>query len=673
VTGISPNSGGNESVVAVTINGANFQAGATVLLRRAGYSDIVATGVTFASAAQITCQFDLAGAEPGSWDVVVTNPDLQTGTLPGAFTINPELEHFGFNIIGNQVAGVPFAVTITAYDRYNNLATDFTGTAALSDSTGTLSPVTTGNFVAGVWTGNLTITRAQTGVTVTANSGGRSGVSNSFDVSHNILDHFGFGAVGDPQTYAVPFPIAITAYDAYTNVVTSYGGTADLNDTTGTLNPVTTGAFASGTWGSNVTVSAVGSGDVIVATSPLTPTVIGASNPFTVAYPAPTVIGIAPDNGENTSLTPVSITGDDFFDPPSARLGPWPLQNVTYISGNNLSADVPAGIAAGTYDLYVTNPGPLAPTGVLPNAFTVRNADIPSSTLETSFVATFGTATSSPMQGDNDQVQVIFLEVPNTLTDTLYVRILDPDVGTDGAYDEQQGGSWNTATTFSLYGGTWAYSDPAARLATFASTTEPGISSGTLLFSQTFTEDAALNGNWFTLPITITPTDGEAVDSKYVFKLSVVGANSGDDGNGYNVALSTSPTANVQPQGARIFAYSWTFRMPDTNPPQLYPFVSSSTITFTQHNWDFDTQAAMTITTPINVYSVPASGISGNNVVEATSSYAATSEEQQVTWAVECINQWLGFSNDVTFWATDQAGVALPIFTRSTNQPAPPP
>jgi len=672
VSGITPNSGGNESIVSTAVSGANFQSGATVLLRRAGYTDIGASNVTV-SASQITCQFDLAGAAPGRWDVVVTNPNGLSGTLTGGFTVTPELDHFIFDTISDQTAGVTFAVTLTAHDRYNNLVVDFTGTAALFDSTGTISPNVTGNFAAGIWTGNLSITRAQAGVTVNATSGGRSGVSNSFDVSHGALDHFGFDPISSPQTYTVLFSIAITACDAYDNVASSYAGTVGLGDTTGTLTPATSGGFTLGTWNGNVSVSQVRTGDVITAS--ISPMVMGASNPFTVAYPAPSVTDILPSTGVNTGTTAVTITGADFFDTPGARLGVVALQDVmTSTDGTTLTATVPAGIAAGTYDLYVTNPGPLAPTGVLNNAFIVQNANI-TSTLETSFPVTFGRAITSTQNGDNDSVQVIFLEVPDTLTTTLYVRVYDPDVGDN--FDELcrpatgcPESIWDTSTTFSLYGGSDAYTDPDARQATFSTTTDPGITTGTPITpSHTFTQDAALDRTWVTL-WSFAPGEGEHVGNKYVFKLSVVGG-PGDDGNYYNVALSTSSTENIAPQGTRIFAYAWTYLMPLTDPPQLYPFVSPLMLTFNQHNFDFDSLAAITITTPITVHSVSSSDISGNDA-EESSAFLVTSDEQQVTWAVRCISLWVSVNNDVTVWFTDQNGDALPIFTRSTIEPVPP-
>jgi hypothetical protein len=89
VTNITPNSGSNDGTVSITnLAGSNFQSGATVKLTRSGQPDINATNVVVVSSSRITCDFDLTGATPGAWNVVVTNPDSQSDTLSNGFTVN---------------------------------------------------------------------------------------------------------------------------------------------------------------------------------------------------------------------------------------------------------------------------------------------------------------------------------------------------------------------------------------------------------------------------------------------------------------------------------------------------------------------------------------------------------------------------------------------------------
>ena len=87
VNSITPNNGNRGWIVNITsLTGENFQSGATVQLRR-GTSTITATNVTVVSPQQITCDFDLTGANTGLWDVRVINPDTQAGTGNGLFTV----------------------------------------------------------------------------------------------------------------------------------------------------------------------------------------------------------------------------------------------------------------------------------------------------------------------------------------------------------------------------------------------------------------------------------------------------------------------------------------------------------------------------------------------------------------------------------------------------------
>ena len=87
ITGITPTRGGTDATVSVTITGNNFQSGATVKIMAAGFPVIQATAVTVSSSTTINCLFKLTGAEIGGYNVIVTNPDGQSTTLVGGFTV----------------------------------------------------------------------------------------------------------------------------------------------------------------------------------------------------------------------------------------------------------------------------------------------------------------------------------------------------------------------------------------------------------------------------------------------------------------------------------------------------------------------------------------------------------------------------------------------------------
>ncbi len=90
LSSISTSHGGNGGVIASTIYGSNIGDGATVKLTRAGQTDIPGANVhTAVGGKSIIAVFDLRGASPGSWNVVVTNPDSSTQQLTNGFQVEP--------------------------------------------------------------------------------------------------------------------------------------------------------------------------------------------------------------------------------------------------------------------------------------------------------------------------------------------------------------------------------------------------------------------------------------------------------------------------------------------------------------------------------------------------------------------------------------------------------
>jgi hypothetical protein len=87
----APTSGNRGWPVTITsLTGTGFQPGATVLIRRAGYLDVVATGVNVASGTSINAgTLNLLGVTAGSWYYVVVNPDGKASTSTArTFTVN---------------------------------------------------------------------------------------------------------------------------------------------------------------------------------------------------------------------------------------------------------------------------------------------------------------------------------------------------------------------------------------------------------------------------------------------------------------------------------------------------------------------------------------------------------------------------------------------------------
>jgi hypothetical protein len=83
---ITPNSGTNDGSVNVTIQGTGFQPGALAKLTKSSET-IQCTNNAPPTSTRITCRLVLNGATPGKWNVVVTNPDSSSGSLPNGFTV----------------------------------------------------------------------------------------------------------------------------------------------------------------------------------------------------------------------------------------------------------------------------------------------------------------------------------------------------------------------------------------------------------------------------------------------------------------------------------------------------------------------------------------------------------------------------------------------------------
>jgi len=230
-----------------------------------------------------------AGGWSGAVQITAAAQDIQitasgsgqTGTSGFFNVVAGSVDHFIVSAVGDQNAGAPFLVTVTAQDANSNTASSFTGTVTLSDLTGSLSPVTSGSFTGGVWTGNLTVTQTRTGNTLSVNDGaGHTGASNAFNVVTSTVDYFDISSIGANQAAGVGFPVTIRAMDANANVVTTENSTVNLSDESGSISPSQI-TFTAGTWTGTVTVETSGTGNVLTVNG------LGessASNSFNVSH-----------------------------------------------------------------------------------------------------------------------------------------------------------------------------------------------------------------------------------------------------------------------------------------------------------------------------------------------------------------------------------------------------
>ena len=146
----------------------------------------------------------------------VNSTNTVTGTAVGGenpsgstviTVIEGALEYFGIEAIATpQETREAFNLVMTARDQYDNTVTGFVGTVNISDSTGTITPITSEAFEVGTRTESVTIMMAQADVQITVvdSVSTKSGISNLFDVDPFILSFYDSGQnLGDSSGVGV--------------------------------------------------------------------------------------------------------------------------------------------------------------------------------------------------------------------------------------------------------------------------------------------------------------------------------------------------------------------------------------------------------------------------------------------------------------------------------------
>jgi len=205
---------------------------------------------------------------------------------------------------------------------------------------------------------------------------GVTGGNNTFDkkIFHYQLMYTGTNA--SAANHFVDYIIAETVTVSGTPTVTSVIPNTGTNDAT--TNVAITGtnfggvtAVKIGTWPvssftvtSALTMTAVIPAGLPVNTYHITVTngygtsATSAADQFTVTAPVsavPTVTGVVPNTGVNTSTTPVTISGTNFTGITAVNIGTWPVTSYTVVGTTSITAVIPSGLPVGTYHVTVTN------------------------------------------------------------------------------------------------------------------------------------------------------------------------------------------------------------------------------------------------------------------------------------------------------------------------------
>src|SRR5216684_963955 len=378
VTSVSPSSGPVGGGTGVTITGTNFVSGATVTLGGA------ATNVVVVSATQITAT--TAAHAAGAVNVVVSNPDTQTGTLTNGYTYTTSVAiNFAQVAAATPVSAAQVTVAYPGAQTIGNLNVVVVG---WKDTTATVQSVTdsggnpyslaigptsgTGqrqsiyyaaNVKGGSNTVKVTFNRSAqypdvrileyqgvSAVDVTAGASGNRGTANSGAATTTTASELIFGA-------ATVASVVTGAGNGFTSRIITPSDGDDAEDRVVT----TTGSYS--------------------ATAPLSPSAAwvmqmvafkAASSPS-----APTVTSVSPSSGAVAGGTAVTITGTNFVTGATVTFGGTGATNVVVVSATQITATT-AAHAAGAVNVVVTNPD--TQTGTLTNGFTYTSASAPTVT-----------------------------------------------------------------------------------------------------------------------------------------------------------------------------------------------------------------------------------------------------------------------------------------------------
>ena len=247
-----------------------------------------------------------------------------TGTS-GGITVNPgAASTFVVATPSTATAGNGFSVGLTAYDKYGNVATGFSGTAMLTTSDKQVASPNSITVTDGVGSGTVTLTKADT-LTLTVAFGTVKGTSSIVVSPLATVSSFTVTAPAT-ATAGVGATVTVTARDVYGNVVTGYSGPVTFTSSSGqTVSGSVT--LTNGVWTGSVVLDVVGSvtlaatngsatgtsgtvkvGPALAASFVVTaPSTVTAGTGFSVTITAFDAFG----NVATTTTGPVTLTSSD--------------------------------------------------------------------------------------------------------------------------------------------------------------------------------------------------------------------------------------------------------------------------------------------------------------------------------------------------------------------------
>ncbi|MCA1668273.1 MAG: IPT/TIG domain-containing protein [Thermomicrobia bacterium] len=323
VTGVSPNAGPIAGGQSVTITGSGFQNGATVSLGGA-----LATAVTVTSATSLTAVTPAGTA--GAVDVIVINPDAQTGTVTGGYTyVAPPTVSGVTPAAGTTAGGVSVTITGTNFTDVTDVT--FGGTAATTFSVVGDTQITATAPAHAIGPVDVVVTAA----------GGSVTAPTTFTFMGTVPTIAQMSPPSGPAAGGAS--VTITGTDFAPGATVSFGGTTATNITVTSSTALTAATPA----------HAAGAVDVVVTNADGQSATLAGGYTFVAA---PTITGISPATGSTDAdeLTPVTITGTGFQSGATVTFGGVVATGITVTSAT-ITATPPAHMA-GAVDVVVTNP-----------------------------------------------------------------------------------------------------------------------------------------------------------------------------------------------------------------------------------------------------------------------------------------------------------------------------
>jgi hypothetical protein len=348
LTSISPTSGTIRGGTTVTLVGAQFQSSTVVK-----FNGVQATSTVFISSTQMQAVTP-AVASASAVPVQVSNPDGQTSSLTNAFT------YLALTVTSLSVTSGPSSggtgVTILGSQFQPGATVRFGGTLASvtyksSTELQAITPAHTSGIV------DVVVTNPSPDNQTATRSGGFT-YANAVTVTR-------LTPANGPPTGGTA--VTITGAAFVSGATVQFGGVA--SPTVNVVNSTTINATTpSGSGAVNVTV-------INPANDSATLTGGFTFDPPHSQTVAPAIASVEPSSGGTSGGTAVIITGTNFQPGATVRFGAQLATTVSVISGGQISAVAPPGVA-GPVDIRVTNPDTLFDDA--PGAFTYTGITITS-------------------------------------------------------------------------------------------------------------------------------------------------------------------------------------------------------------------------------------------------------------------------------------------------------